>query len=257
MPLLTSSPHELALQPLDLDLEELAAKTQGGIAALRYADDLLVLARDDRLARDAIACARQTLATLRQSLRTPIHLSRTVEEGADWLGVHLQPRPHRLLGRVTFGYVVPEAKVQGMLERIVEMTTPPSNRIDASAFNLGRWIVSINTQLRDWRQAYLYADNAPQVFAALDDHTRDRVGLLMHAVTGKRFPELRDTYRVRLPRGFWTWQVDGVRLTVLSSLAPHAPDRLTFKPPWMRVKLPPEPRMPTPPKSGTNEEHIP
>ena len=72
-----------------------------------------------------------------------------------------------------------------MLERIVEMTTPPSARIDASAFNLGRWIVSVNEQLRDWRQAYLYADNGAEVFAALDEHTRERVAQLLHAVTGK------------------------------------------------------------------------
>ena len=46
-----------------------------------------------------------------------------------------------------------------MLDRLVEMTAPPSDKIDAAAFNLGKWIVSVNTQLRDWWQAYRYADN--------------------------------------------------------------------------------------------------
>jgi hypothetical protein len=141
-----------------------------------------------------------------------------------------------------------------MLERVAEMTTPPSARIDPSAFNLGRWIVSVNDQLRDWRQAYLYADNAPEVFAALDEHTRDRVGLLLQAVTGKRFHELRAEYRVRLPRGFWIWQVNGSRLVVLSPLAPRAPEQLTRKPAWLRVTPPPPAKAPpaTPP-----EDHIP
>ncbi len=143
-----------------------------------------------------------------------------------------------------------------MLERVVEMTLPPSARIDASAFNLGRWLVSINEQLRDWRQAYLYADNAAEVFAALDEHTRERVVQLLHAVTGKRFQNLRAEYRVRLPRGFWTWKVNGCALVVLSSLAPHAPENLTRRPPWLRV-APPSIARPTPKPAGPAEEHIP
>ena len=53
-------------------------------------------------------------------------------------------------GRLAFGYVVPDAKVGDMLARLTEMTAPPSDKIDAAAFNLGRWVVSVNTQLRDW-----------------------------------------------------------------------------------------------------------
>lgn len=37
-----------------------------------------------------------------------------------------------------------------MLGRISEMTGPPSTRINASAFGLGQWMVSINEQLDDW-----------------------------------------------------------------------------------------------------------
>ena len=57
-----------------------------------------------------------------------------------------------------------------MLERLSEMTAPPSSRLDADVFDLGRWIVSINEQLREWRQAYVFADNAPEVFHAVDEH---------------------------------------------------------------------------------------
>lgn len=136
---------------------------------------------------------------------------------------------------MSFGYAVPDPKVADMLNRLSEMTVPPSERIDAGAFNLGRWIVSINEQLRDWRQAYLFADNAPEVFRALDDHCRERVALLMQSVTGLRRAALNGQYRVRLPRGFWTWEVPGARLVVLSSLAPHCAGNLIRKPAWAYV----------------------
>lgn len=38
---------------------------------------------------------------------------------------------------------------------------------------------------------------------------------------------MRRLYKTRLPLGFWTWQVNGVRMSVLSSLAPHCPANLT------------------------------
>lgn len=39
---------------------------------------------------------------------------------------------------IAFGYAVPGAKVASMTARLVEMTTPPSDKIDAAAFNLGK-----------------------------------------------------------------------------------------------------------------------
>ena len=44
----------------------------------------------------------------------------------------------------------------------------------------------------------------------------------------------RRRHRVRLPRGFQTWEADGVRLTVLSSLAPQTAGALIHPPPWLR-----------------------
>jgi hypothetical protein len=149
--------------------------------------------------------------------------------------------PQRWSDCLSHGYVVPDAKVIDMLARLTEMTAPPSARVDGSAFNPARWIVSINEQLRDWRGAYLYADNAPEVFRALDDHARLRVGQLLQSITAVRGPQLLRQYRVKLPRGFWSWEVPGARLTVLSSLAPQAPANLTRRPPWMGRHLPARP----------------
>ena len=120
-----------------------------------------------------------------------------------------------------------------MLDRITEMTVPPSARIDAAAFDLGRWLASINDQLRDWWHTYMYADNASEVFRTVDRCTYERVGELLRAVTGYRRRAVDELFRVRLPRGFYSWQIEGTRLTVLSSLAPRNPDRLCHRPRWM------------------------
>jgi len=152
--------------------------------------------------------------------------------GVEWLGVRIRPRPLARPDATEFGYAVPDAKMQSMVTRLTDMTAPPSDKIDAAAFNLAKWIVSVNAQLRDWRQAYLYADNAPDLFRLLDDVARDRIGELIKAVTGVPWAEVRRSHYARLPRGFWTWEVPGARLSVLSSLAPHAPAQLTRRPRW-------------------------
>lgn len=150
------------------------------------------------------------------------------------MGVDLRPREAWATDRREFGYFVPAAKVARMIERIEEMTVPPSARIDPSAFDLGRWLASINEQLRDWRSAYMYAENAAKAFRELDRAAFERVGDLLHAITGLRRRALVDEYRVRLPRGFQSWQIGGVRLSVLSSLAPRNPDRLFRPPMWKK-----------------------
>jgi hypothetical protein len=47
---------------------------------------------------------------------------------------------------------------------------------------------------------------------------------------------LNERYRVPLPRGFWTWEVEGARVVALSALTPHNPVNLTRRPAWMRVR---------------------
>lgn len=221
-----------ALHPLDSEFAKVARGHHGQLRMFRYADDLLIVAATARLARIGLAQLRQSIARLRQRLNRNKTGILTATGGVPWLGVTIEPRRHSWSSQPNFGYVVPEAKVLKMMDRINEMTIPPSTRIDPAAFDLGRWIVSINSQLRDWRQAYLFADNAPLVFRALDDHTQQRVGELLASITGRRQRSLYQEYKIRLPRGFKTWQVQGCRLTVLSSLAPHRPDRLIRRPPW-------------------------
>jgi RNA-directed DNA polymerase len=173
------------LDPLDQALAAYSERTGGGVQLLRYADDLLLLARNRRLALGGLRVVQRTLAGLRQRLKRDKTRVVPVREGVEWLGVLIRPRAQSFGGRIEFGYEVPAAKVAAMLARIDEITAPPSTRIDPSAFDLGRWLASINDQLRDWWQAYVYAENAPAVFRKLDDHSFQRVGQLLTAVTGR------------------------------------------------------------------------
>lgn len=224
----------LYLHSLDRRLTTLGQDLGDRLHALRYADNILLLAGDARTGKQGVQAVRRHLAGLHQQLGERRPRLSPVGGGIDWLGVRLGPRPFPLEDRSTFGYVIPEAKVHAMLARVMEITTPPSDKIDAGVFNLEKWIVAINRQLRDWRGAYLFADNSAEVFRTLDDYARLRFGRLLGRITGQRAARVRRLYRVKLPRGFWTWMVNGVRMSVLSSLAPHCPAQLTFPPAWMR-----------------------
>jgi group II intron reverse transcriptase/maturase len=226
------------LSALDQELHAHGSRQQQATRVLRYADDLLVLARTRRSGRQAERVARAAARRLRLRLRRrgPTRIS----DGIEWLGVRIQPRKRFWAGAQSFGYVVPEAKVLKMMDRITDMTTPPSSRLDASAVRLDRWIVSLNEQYRSWREAYLYADNAPHVFRALDEYTNQRVLALLQSVTGLRRSAVYRRYRSRLARGFRTWEVDGCRLVVLSALAPRSPYALTRRPAWMQLARRPE-----------------
>jgi len=90
------------------------------------------------------------------------------------------------------------------------------------------------------------------VLDLLDDHTRSRVAALISSVTGERPGAVARKYRAKLERGFWTWEVPGARLVVLSSLAPHAPSALIRRPAWMQPDQRPQPaKKPRKPKPKT------
>ena len=223
-----------AFNSIDVAFRDLTRESKRTVYGLRYADDLLILASDRKWAERGMQAVKQVLKRLRQNLREPARSVLPVASGLDWLGVVIRSRTNGWGGTPVYGYSVPDLKVASMLTRLTEMTSIPSDRIDGSAFNLARWIVSINEQLRDWRQAYLFADNAPQVFLALDHHVRSRLVPLMAAITGERPATVDRRYRFQLPRGFWTYEVPGARLVVLSSLAPHSANNLIRKPAWVR-----------------------
>ena len=124
------------MHPLDLAVSKLGNDNQGGVVCLRYADDLLLLARNVKLANKALDTVQQTLRKLYQNMRNTSVTATPASTGVPWLGVQLEQRPLPFNGQISFGYRVPNNKVQGMLERLVEMTSLPSEKIAADAFNL-------------------------------------------------------------------------------------------------------------------------
>lgn len=225
----------LVLHPVD---EAMTAVAGTGDAASgggwRYADDLFLAARDAATASRLLAAVDGGVRRLGLRLRqTPRHFV-SLDEGVQWLGVRLRRRRCAWDGRFVYGHEVPVAKVAGMLTTLDEMTQLPSDRVGADAFNLARWIVSVNTQLRQWHAVYRFADNARDVFQSLDARARRRIGDLLHQCSGLRGRALWDQYAAHLPRDFWTWEVDGTRLVCLASLAPRAPSRLIRSPEWSR-----------------------
>ncbi|MCS7167133.1 MAG: reverse transcriptase domain-containing protein [Gemmatales bacterium] len=247
----------LALHRLDLTMRRLRNASQGGITYYRYADDVLILARSKDLAKQAFECASDVLAEQRQcfSARKPPIVS--LFDGVDWLGVRLRVTVNRWTKHLESGYVIPDATVLEMIERLIEMTTPPSSKLSEQTFDLGQWILSLNAQLRGWYQSFQYADNIYEVARTLDELVFNRFEEVLQAVTGRGRHYLRATYLICLPRGFRTWQVDGRQLLVLSAEPPRRPKRIAQRPKWMRpippITQPPQLQAPTSSVTATSE----
>jgi hypothetical protein len=224
----------LALTPLDSALaDRLHDADQPGLA-LRYADDLLLLGADAALATSLLATARKTVAQHGQSLRAHKQQVSPLAKGIDWLGVRLSPRSHWLRGRAQMGYVVPGVRIEQLVDQIDEITALPGASVPVEAVDPGGWIRGLNQRLRSYHESIQFADNSREVFQLLDEQARDRVRAVLERATVGQGRELEKRFRLRLPRGFWTWSVDGVELLNLSARAPCHPVRVTRQPTWMK-----------------------
>lgn len=224
----------IALNNLDHVMAMPGGLSMAPVALFRYADDMLLIAADRRAAQAGVRTVRRLLHIQRQELKRGKQHDGSINNGVEWLGVRIGPRERsgRLLGRLDYGYTVPDRQVRQIVERIDELTAPPSSRLDNDVFDPSRWLVSINTQLRQWAQAYCLADDAAEVFRMIDDHTRRQTAHLLRRITGLSMRDLHRIHRLRLSRGFWTWHVNGARLVQLAILAPRQFDPRRRRPPW-------------------------
>jgi group II intron reverse transcriptase/maturase len=222
----------LYLHAADEALAALASRRDHEILALRYADDLLILARDQALAREAIRVASRVLARGRLRLRNPAEPPRQLADGILWLGVVLRPRRSGRPGLTDFGYEIPGQKIASMFETVTELARV--HRWRRSADELGCWLAELNDKLRQWHAAYALADNAAVTFRQLDAHTRDCVRRLG---TPASVPHGRSVQRFRQSptAGSWTWEAGGVQLLQLASLPPQNPHRRVRKPAWQQA----------------------
>lgn len=220
----------LYLHALDERLGQIAYE-YGDADFFRYADDIVIFARSRTAMYRALRTLRRTLRDLGLRTRQRPRIQR-VSQGFEWLGLRFVPRRRPWFSGVRFACEIPDEKVTEMIERIDEMTAPPSQRLDASVVDLGRWIVSLNTQLKQWASIYRITLNSREVFLDLDDHVYERVGQLIRSVTGLPMAAVREQFSVELPRGFRTWQVNGCQLAVLGALKPTRRETRIAPPAW-------------------------
>jgi len=138
---------------------------------------------------------------------------------------------------------LPEARTAAMLARLVEMTAPPKRQDRCRRVNLGNGSSPSTRSSATWRQAYLFADNAPDLFRLLDAVAFDRVGELLKAVTGVPWRRSAVTHLVRLhARASGPGKCPARACPCSQLLAPHAPARLIPAGRRVGVKPPAEPR---------------
>jgi len=199
----------------------------------RYADDILFLAESRASLMTSVRQLNHSLRACGLHLRSAPRPSSVIAEGVSWLGVRIRPRCALPQGRVVFGYCVPDLKIAEILAAVEEMTELPDKRLEAGTFALSGWIRSLNRQLQQWRQAYMYADNAYAVFQVVDDFVRDRVRRLIRHLLKLSSREVQAQFMRRLPYGHWTFEVEGTQLVTLSAMPPQRPGILVYKPAWL------------------------
>jgi len=222
------------LHGIDEAMEVFCKNHFWNLQMFRYADDILLVGKTPQILENGIRQIKQLLKERHQKLGNDISVCPI--ENCNWLGVRFQTYSNPWNQTVSFGYILQEDKVRKMLSEITDMTMPPSDRIDSATFDLGQWIVSINRRLNEWYNTIVFAKNATEIFETLDNHISERVGFLFKSVLKIRNKELFQKYRIKLPRGFSTWEINGNRLKVLSSLPPKRPVGLVHSPPWEQNK---------------------
>lgn len=224
----------LYLDPLDRQLQTIEDSQPGEVAGFRYADDLLLVARRRRAALRAAAQLRRAARGLRLTLGSKgLRLVR-VERGVPWLGVLIEPRRSAGDGPCGFGFRIPEDKVAAMLETVQELTDVFGWRIPQEAVRIDQLLRAVNVKLTRWRLAYGWADNAAEAFAAVDRRVHRNVRTLLLRTSGLSESDMRARHFVRLPRGFGTWQAEGVRLVNLAALPPLRLRTRPSQPPWQQ-----------------------
>jgi len=194
----------------------------------RYADDLIILARDaiaaDRLRSPLKRCLRQ--ANRLDLAADKTHVA-TLDQGVPLLGLlirrHGDPFAHRHEVRV-FIDPDPFRDVLAEIDDWVEQLGPDRS--------LGGQFARLNERLRGWFDSYQYAYDAAQAFESLDRHLFVAVRHRLKEMLGCSSLVLDSEHHHRLPTGHHTWRADGVCLMVLSSLPRRYYQSSRIRPPW-------------------------
>lgn len=235
----------LFLHQVDTGVASAIGRLDAPARCLRYADDLLILSRSAADVRRLQSHVQQALRRIGLSLGSktsprPVRLSR----GIEWLGLRLRSDECGWSDGNQFVFDIPDAKVKKMLRTIGEMTSLPDDRLNPDAFELSRWVVSLNEQLKEWRSVYRGASNAATVFQALDEQAQEGVARLIAHCRGLKRRQVEKLHRAKLARGFRTWEIDGTRLVRLAATPPRQSRAQPRRPHWMNRRRKPQ-QLPT------------
>jgi RNA-directed DNA polymerase len=209
--------------------------------AFRYADDLLVLARDVKTAaarkRDLERCLRRTN---RLELASEKTLVTDFDQGVPLLGLVLRRQCDPFDERPKVRLLLEPHTVQAILDEVHAWAAALDHKRP-----LGRQFARFSQRLRGWFATYQYAHNAPQAFETIDHHVFQMVKARLKVLTGDSSDDLRGRFLRRLPTGHDTWEADGNFLTVLGSLP-----RRRYRPHMVGLPWKPRPIERLRPRSG-------
>jgi RNA-directed DNA polymerase len=199
----------------------------------RYADDLILLARDEaraaRLRRPLEHCLRRAN---RLALAADKTRAGALDAGIPLLGLMLRRHVDPFSGRSEVRIFVDPDRFRDLFaetERWLEQI---------EAHRLGQQIRRFNQRLRGWFESYQYAYDAPQAFEAYDAFLFAAARRRLKELIACSVATLQGQHHRRLPSGHETWEVDGVPLLALSTLPRQRYRARRARPPW---ELPAEP----------------
>ncbi|MHB1557385.1 MAG: reverse transcriptase domain-containing protein [Isosphaeraceae bacterium] len=194
----------------------------------RYADDLLILARNPveaaGLRRPLARCLHRATHLRLAPRKTRVV---TLEQGVPLLGLLIRRHFDVFDGREDVHVFIdpePFRQVLGEIDEWVE-------HLDADR-PLGRQFARFNERLRGWFETYQYAYDAPQAFESLDRHLFATVRRRLKELLGASAATLDRDHHCRLKSGHDTWEADGVPLLPLGALPRKHYRPARVRPPW-------------------------
>jgi RNA-directed DNA polymerase len=180
----------------------------------RYADDLLVLARDEataaRLRRPLEHCLRRANRLALAADKTRVG---ALDGGIPLLGLLLRRHLDPYTGRQEVRIFVDPDRFRDVFAEVDQWV----DRLDAGV-PLGRQFKRFNQRLRGWFESYQYTHDAAQAFESVDAHLYIAVRRRLKALIGCSVAKMQAQYHHRLPSGHDTWQADGEHLLALGAL---------------------------------------
>jgi group II intron reverse transcriptase/maturase len=150
---------------------------------VRYADDLVILCRNERDAREAL----RRLEIVMDRLGLKLHPDKTRlvnlkegREGFDFLGFHLRKVRSWRYGRYYLQRWPGRKAMKAIREKVRAITGPRSQ----TPKSLGEVISELNPVLRGWRN-YFRIGNSAKHFKQMDSYVRERLYLFLSKKHGK------------------------------------------------------------------------